>query len=254
MTRKILFLGQKPIGEKCFDILLNERCETLEICGAVSNITENKWWKSARIFEQSKKNNIPFISNEVRNNEQILELIKKEGINTIISVQHEWILPGKILEAVKGSAFNLHMAKLPEYKGYNTFSFAIINGDKDYTTTIHMMAEDVDAGDIVIEESVSIASDETAQTLYEKVSNVSIACFCKLVDLLKRNKPVPARPMSGESRFYSRNDLEKIKNITDFSDLKKVGRIVRACTFSGFEPAYFSSGGIKYYITGRQHG
>jgi len=249
MTKKILFLGQKPVGEKCFDILLDNQCDSLKICGAVSNVVDTKWWKSARIYEESKKHNIPFISNEGRNNEQILDLILKKKINTIISVQHEWILPKEIIEAVCGFAFNLHMAKLPEYKGYNTFSFAIINGDKDYYTTIHMMAEDVDAGDIVIEESVCITSDETAQTLYEKVSSLSISCFNNFVDLLKNNKPIPTKPMFGESRFYSRNDLEKIKNITDFSDLEKVGRIVRACTFSGFEPAYFSCNEIKHYIT-----
>ena len=249
MTRRILFLGQKPIGEKCFDIILKERCDALKICGAVSNDTYNKWWKSARIYEKSNKHNIPFIPNEARNNEQILDLILREEINTIISVQHEWILPKRIIEAVNGSAFNLHMAKLPEYKGYNTFSFAIINGDKEYSTTIHIMAEDVDAGDIVIEESVCIASDETAQTLYEKVSELSLICFNRLVNLLKKSEPIPAKHMVGKSRFYSRNDLGKIKNITDFTDLEKVGRIVRACTFSGFEPAYFTCCGIKYYIS-----
>jgi methionyl-tRNA formyltransferase len=249
MTRKILFLGQKPIGEKCFEIILNQQCDELKICGAVSNNTDNKWWKSARIYEQSKKHNIPFISNEARNNEQILDLILKEEIDTIILVQHEWILPKSIIEAVNGAAFNLHMAKLPEYKGCNTFSYAIINGEKDYYTTILFMTEDVDAGDIVIEESVSVASDETAWSLYKKVSDLSLICFDRFVSLLKTNEPIPAKPMVGESRFYSRNDLEKVKNITDFSDLEKVGRIVRACTFSGFEPAYFSCGGIKYYIS-----
>lgn len=249
MTRRILFLGQKPIGEKCFNIVLDQQCDALKICGAVSNITDNKWWKSARIYEQSKKHNIGFISNEARNNEQILDLIIKEEINTIISVQHEWILPKRIIEAVNGSAFNLHMAKLPEYKGYNACSFAIINGDKDFYTTIHIMAEDVDAGDIVIEESVRITSDETARTLYEKISDLSLICFDRLVTLLKNNEPIPTKPMVGESRFYNRNDLEKIKNITDFSDLEKVGRIVRACTFSGFEPSYFYCGDIKYYIS-----
>ena len=84
MTRRILFLGQKPIGEKCFNIVLDQQCDALKICGAVSNITDNKWWKSARNYEQSKKHNIGFISNEARNNEQILDLILKEEVNIII--------------------------------------------------------------------------------------------------------------------------------------------------------------------------
>ena len=76
--------------------------------------------------ENSKKNNIKFISNEKKNENEIIDSIKEHKINLIISVQHCWIFSDKILKSVNGNAYNLHNAKLPDYKGYNTINHAIL--------------------------------------------------------------------------------------------------------------------------------
>ena len=128
MTIKILFLGQKWLGEKCFSLLNKELNNEFQLCGVVSNSSEDVWWQSNKIFTFCITNNIPFISNNQRNNEDILKNIKRFDVNTIISVQHPWILPLKILSEVKFIAFNLHNAKLPEYQGNNSCNHAILNG------------------------------------------------------------------------------------------------------------------------------
>ena len=56
----------------------------------------------------------------------------KEKINTLISVQHKWIMSKKILSKFGCNAFNFHNAKLPEYKGYNSLSHSILNGDSKH--------------------------------------------------------------------------------------------------------------------------
>lgn len=246
MDRRILFLGQKPVGEKCFDILLQNQAPNFSVCGAVSNADQDCWWGSAEIYMAARREGIPFIENRERHNEEILQLITQEGINTLISVQHAWIIPDSILRAVDGQAFNLHMAKLPEYKGYNTFSFAIINGEKEYTTTIHWMAPQVDAGDIIFEGKIPIAPTETAGTLYEKAVDTSISYFGKFVALLKTDTPIPSTPLTGTPRFYGRDALDGIKEIKDFSDLAYVDRVIRGCSFQNFQGAYFMANGRKY--------
>ncbi len=248
MRRNVLFLGQKPIGEACFEALTRAG-DGIRIAGAVSNDSTANWWKSAGIYAACAQNGIPFISNAERNDRPILELIRREGVDTLISVQHAWILPKEIIEAVSGFAFNLHMAKLPEYKGYNTFSHAIINGEREYYTTLHWLAERVDSGNLVMEKAVAIEPDETAESLYKKASTASLECFEAFLRLLISGGEIPSVPLSGDPRFYSRNSLEALKRITDFSDLEHVGRVVRACTFGGFEPPYFIAGGRKYHIS-----
>ena len=248
LDRRILFLGQKPIGEACFDVLLQNQNERFSVCGAVSNVNTNCWWKSANVYKTAIERGIPFIDNRKRHYEEITELIAAERINTIISVQHAWILPDSILQRVDGQAFNLHMAKLPDYQGYNAFSFAIINGDSEYCTTIHWMVPQVDAGNIIFEGRVPITSEDTAGTLYEKTVGVSLACFKNFVAMLKANETIPSRPLHGTPRFYGRDDLQRIKEIKDFSDPIFVDRVIRGCTFPNSQGAYFIVNNHKYFV------
>ncbi len=127
---RVLYIGQKWIGEKCFAYLHSKQSDSLQICGAVSNISADVWWKSNGIYTRCLDGGVPFLSNERRNNDQILKMIADFDINTIFSVQHRWILPRTLLESVKYRAFNLHNAKLPDYKGNNICNHAILNRDR----------------------------------------------------------------------------------------------------------------------------
>lgn len=244
--KRILYLGQKPIGEKCFKILQN--AENLEIAGIVSNDHLNAWWKSNNIFHLAKQKNIPFISNQKRNNEQIEQLIIKYKINTIISVQHSWILTQKILSLVNYFAFNLHNAKLPDYKGYNTYNHAILNEEKFYTSTVHWMVEKVDMGAISFEETFKIKPEDTAKSLYEKSEQYAEKVFVRLVKTLTNDEKIPKRPITSEGHFYSHHSLDQFREIKDLNDFNEVDKKSRAFYFPPFEPAYFKLNGKKFYI------
>ena len=76
MKYRILFLGQKPIGEECYTLLFRSQSKNINIKTVVSNEKKTNWWKSNYIYENSKKNNIKFISNEKRNENEIIDSIK----------------------------------------------------------------------------------------------------------------------------------------------------------------------------------
>jgi methionyl-tRNA formyltransferase len=245
---RILYLGQKPIGERCFDILRDAQSSSLQISGVVSNANDDVWWKSNAIYRECVRGGIPFISNDKRNNREIENLIIRNEINAIISVQHNWILPGEILSLVNNFAFNLHNAKLPGYKGYNACNHAILNGERYYSSTVHWMAEEVDAGGIAFEESFEIGPKETAKGLYERASRAGETAFRKLVDHLAAGKPIPNVPALGAGTFYPRNSLGALREIKKIEDVQEVDRKARAFYFPPFEPAYFILDGHKFYV------
>ena len=108
---RILFLGQKPLGEHCFKILINKYfSKKYKVCGVVSNKSINNWWNSNEIYKLCKNKKIDFIDSKYRNNKKILNLIKKKNINLLVSVQHPWIIPMNILKFFERNSFNLHNA------------------------------------------------------------------------------------------------------------------------------------------------
>ncbi len=245
-----VFLGQKPIGERCF-ARLRACAGRIRLVGAVSNIGSDapyNWWKSDAIHRACMRDGIPFVSNERRNEEALAELIGAHGANAIISVQHPWILSAAILKLVGFRAFNLHNAKLPDYRGYNSISHAILNGDQTYTSTIHWMAETVDTGDIAFEETVAIESDDTARSLYDRACAAGERGFERLIDHLQRGADIPRVPIAGEGRFFGRRSLDALREVVDPGDPREVDRKTRAFHFPPFEPAYCTVDGARRYL------
>lgn len=255
---RVLFLGQKAIGERCFDLL---EASSLEVRGVSSNTSQDVWWGTNGIYQKARNRSIPFIATD-RPSEQIpytagdknhtkemLELIFTEKIDLILSVQHPWILPKSVLEAVNHKAYNLHNAKLPEYKGYNAVNHSILNGEKRHFSTVHKMVEEVDAGDLVMERSTEIYPEDTALSLYDKTGITCEQMFAKFMEWLERNWLLPATPQKGESHFYPRNSLDKEREINNPVCGEELDPKSRAFYFPPFEPAFIRMfGGAKHYV------
>lgn len=246
--RRVLFLGQKPIGEQCFVHLLNQNSKKIKVLGVVSNSSTKVWWKTNKIYQLAKIKSLSFIANEKRNEEQIQEFIISRKINIIISVQHPWIISNKILSLVNYFAFNLHQAKLPKYKGYNAFNHAILNNNKTFTVTIHWIKEKVDEGEIAFEKNFLITRDETAYSLYNKACIYSFQLFKQFLVDLKSDRIIPKTPMRGRGHFYPKNSLNPLREIKNFNDLTEVDKKSRAFYFPLFEPAYIKVKNNKFYI------
>jgi methionyl-tRNA formyltransferase len=249
MTYNILFLGQKPIGESCFFSLMDKKKPGFNVCAVISNKnTDKTWWKTNNIYKHALSNSFLFIDNEKRNTESLLRVISEKNVNFIISIQHPWILSKEILESVNYQALNLHMAKIPDYKGWNTFSHAILNQEKEYGVTLHWIAEEVDMGCIALESSFLVEPDETALSLYEKANKESLKIFNKLLYHLENNIVVERKNITSSGHYYGKNSLANLRQILDLTDPNRISEISRAFYFPPFEPAYTIINGQKFYI------
>lgn len=248
---KILFLGQKTIGEQCFKVLVQhpEYNHNVTVAGAVSN--ENKesvWWKSNDIYQYCMEHKLSFISNEKPNEEKIAQTIIDVGIDCLISVGHQWVLSQKILELVSGCAVNLHLAKLPDYRGNFSYNHAILNGDTSYGVTLHWMTEEVDRGDYIDIGEFPIQEYDTAYSLYQKSLDEGIKIFRRFADKLYSGEALPHKLMLGEGCFYNRKSLDGMREIKDICAQKEITRKSRAFYFPPFEAAYLQIAGRKYYV------
>ena len=243
---RILFLGQRPLGETCFQLCLDH--QAVEILGASSNSTKNGWWRTNGIYTACSKYGITFVDNSHRNEDDLLKLIVNLRIDTIFSVQHCWILSNDILNSVSGRAFNLHMAKLPEYKGHYPFAHAILNDENQYTVTLHWMSPKVDSGLIAYTGTFPISKTDTAYDLYRRACKASVEIFMCLLDDIAKDRTPPTTKMTGEPKFYSRNSLSPQECIIDMGDEREVDLKSRALFFPPFTPAYGYVGSRRVFV------
>lgn len=247
MMRRIMLLAQKELGERCFEIIQNNNSDNIELLAVVSNKSKKVWWGTNGIFESTKQSKIQFIDNKKPNEDLIYNTISKYNINTIISVQHSWILSERIINSVNGFAFNLHNAKLPYYKGNNIFSHVILNDEIYHTSTVHFIIEDVDMGDIVLEKKISVLKNDTSKSLYyraQKNAEKLFSEFLKIVD----NGSIVRKKIVNNGTFYKRNSLDGLREIIDPTSYEEMDKKSRAFCFHPFEPSYCIIGDKKFYI------
>ena len=245
---RIVFLGQKPIGERCFRELLDRGKPELRVVGAVSNAATSTWWGSNAIRTAAKDADIPFVDNSSRHEDVIGDLIRREEATAIISVQHPWVVSAQVLAAVRHRAWNVHNARLPEYMGYNAVNHALLNGEDSYTSTVHWMAEEVDTGELAFTETFELTGTETARCLYARAAEAGQEAFSRLLDVLESGADVPREVAEGQPRFYSRDSIDPLRRIENINDGAEIDRKARAFWFPPFEPAFLELDGRRFYV------
>ncbi len=95
-------------------------------------------------------------------------------------VAYGQILPQRILSLPKIVPLNVHFSLLPKYRGPIPVQAAVQSGDDTTGTTVMVMDKELDTGDIIYQEPLSIAPEETAAKLFGRLIDLS-------VDLLDRN-------------------------------------------------------------------
>lgn len=240
---KVLFLGQGRLACLCLRVLMGSGFK--ERISLASIVTNESFYEGLR-SENEACRDLPFISNHVRNEQLILESVESMGVDALVSVQHKWILSSDVISSVSGKVFNLHNAKLPDYKGHNTISFAILNDEKNYSVTIHWVVPEVDEGDLIKESVIPISPEDTALSLYRKTLPVAESTFREFLDLMLSGD-VPRSPLSGGGVFYGKTAWEPNKLLQLGEAPEAMERKVRASYFPPYEPAYLQVSGKKVY-------
>lgn len=243
--KNIVFMGSKPIGYKCLEFLLEKKNEyDINLVGLFTK-QRSEFGGETDLTNLAVENDIPMYND-------LDDLLKIDEAHIIISVQYHRILKSKHIEKANDIAINLHMAPLPEYRGSNQFSFAIINGDKIFGTTIHKLEESTDAGSIICEDRFNISESISVSELYDITFEKSLDLFKdnikNIIDgkitLTKQEELVYKRSKS----FHVRSEINKIKEISLVWDEEKIDRYLRATSMPGFEPPFTYIKGNKIYL------
>lgn len=130
--------------------------------------------------------------------------IEENSVDYLFSVVNERILTTKILASPRRLAINYHDAPLPKYAGTHATSWALLNREKEHGVSWHIASEQVDAGDILKQRSVTIDATDTAFTLNTKCYEAAIDSFVELVDDLSFGRSVSQSQDLEKRTFFPR--------------------------------------------------
>ncbi|MFC6755517.1 MULTISPECIES: methionyl-tRNA formyltransferase [Haloarcula] len=252
----VAFFGSHPLGERCLDELTGHDAFDVELV-VTYGPDEDTWWDGC-LYDRAEG-----LGHRVRTRDSEREVLDYD-VDYLVSVYYPNILDEELLDHPTVAPLNLHQAELPRYRGSNVFSHAIMNARDDdhwrYGTTLHVMAPEVDAGDIVARRFVPIEETDTARTLYDRVTEASVDLFREQLTTLRdgavHRVATPQSAYNGERYFYTKASLDGEKEIPaerladdDESTQLAVYDKIRALDFPPFEPAYTELSGRRLYLT-----
>lgn len=106
----------------------------------------------------------------IKNNEEFRSQLIALKPDAIIVVGYGRIIPQWMLDLPPLGNINLHASLLPKYRGAAPIQWAIARGENTTGATTMKIEAGLDTGDILLQEEIAIARDETAVTLAPKLA------------------------------------------------------------------------------------
>lgn len=97
------------------------------------------------------------------------DALRDAGAEFVALAGYMRILSGDFVARWAGRILNIHPSLLPKYKGLNTHARAIDAGDKVAGCSVHIVTEELDAGDVLGRAVVPILPGDSAETLGARV-------------------------------------------------------------------------------------
>lgn len=232
---KVVFLGSKEIGSECLEILLDVGREAgINIIGVLTN-DRILFPESRKVSDIAAENGIPVL-------DSLDEYLALDNVDVTISVQYHLLLKRVHIEKAARIAVNYHMAPLPEYRGCNQFSFAILDEADEFGTTVHVMDESIDGGAVIAERRFSIAKEWDVWDLYKRTYDETVALFKEsIMSILHGDiSPISQKDLAQDRpvSIHYREEMAGLRKIDLEWAPEKIIRHVRAVSMPGCAPPY----------------
>jgi methionyl-tRNA formyltransferase len=87
-----------------------------------------------------------------------LEINKLGGVDFAIVAAYSQIIPKSILDSLPGKFIGVHPSLLPKHRGPTPIQTAILDGDKEFGTTLYLVDEKIDCGPILAQRKLLISA------------------------------------------------------------------------------------------------
>ena len=112
---------------------------------------------------------------------EITAKLKQKGVELVCLAGYMRLLSPEFIREFPNRIVNIHPSLLPSFPGLNVQQQAIDHGVKVSGCTVHFVDEDLDAGPIILQRTVEVKDDDTAETLSERILAIEHETYIEAV-------------------------------------------------------------------------
>lgn len=184
---RIIYMGTPDFAVAPLDALINAGCN---VVGVVTN-PDKPAGRGQKIQESAVKKyalekGLQILQPEKFRNETFLEELKALNADLQVVVAFK-MLPEVVWNMPKFGTLNLHASLLPHYRGAAPINWAIMNGDKESGVSTFLLQKEIDTGNVIFQERVSIGENDNLETLHDNLMEIGSKLVVKTVRAIEVN-------------------------------------------------------------------
>ena len=164
-------------GTNFQNIVTNPICNKHEVVLMIHNT------KQCGAVARAAKFGIPHVRVPHKDEEKMIELFKVWRVDLIILAGYMRVLknPSKFPCPI----INIHPSLLPKYKGLHAIEQALDSGDNVTGVSVHYVNEELDGGEIILQQEVPILPDDDLESLTKAIQRIEYAILPLAIEHVK---------------------------------------------------------------------
>ncbi|MBE0645118.1 MAG: phosphoribosylglycinamide formyltransferase [Bacteroidetes bacterium] len=191
MLQLAVFVSGRGSNLRSIHMAIKERRLTAEIVAVVTNLDS----APARSFAEGE--GIPCLSVEGKFPDEqarvMLDFLEAQSADFIALAGYVKLIPAEVVAAFPQRMVNIHPALLPAFGGKGMYGrrvheAVLASGVQVSGATVHLVDEEYDRGPIVMQRSVIVHSDDTVDSLAERVLDVEHTIYPEALQLFAERR------------------------------------------------------------------
>lgn len=186
---RLIFMGTPDFAVPCLESLINAGHEILAVFTQPDKpVGRKQIMTPPDVKVCALKHDLTVYQPPSMRDGEAMEVIKGLNPEVIIVAAYGKILPKEMLDFPRYGCINVHGSLLPKYRGAAPIQWSVINGDVETGVTIMQMGEGVDTGDILLQRAIPIGIDDTAESMFNKLSVLGGETLVDALELLEKGE------------------------------------------------------------------
>jgi methionyl-tRNA formyltransferase len=198
----IVFMGTPEFAVATLDALMKSRHKIVAVITVPDKpASRGLKMQASAVKEYALKHNLKILQPEKLKSEAFINELKQLNSDLQVVVAFR-MLPEIVWRMPKYGTINLHASLLPQYRGAAPINWAIINGEKETGNTTFLLSHEIDTGDILMQERISIEETDDAGIVHDKLMNEGAKLIVKTVEAIADGTAKPLKqPQVSEIRL-----------------------------------------------------
>jgi methionyl-tRNA formyltransferase len=185
---RIVFMGTPQFAVTSLDELLMSGCDIVGVVTAPDKPAgRGQKVSQSAVKEYAVAHGLKMMQPEKLKDQAFLDELKALQAELFVVVAFR-MLPEIVWTMPIRGTVNLHASLLPQYRGAAPINWVLINGEKESGVTTFFLKHDIDTGNVLFTEKITLTGEETAGELHDRLMSKGAGLLVKTVKAIESGR------------------------------------------------------------------